>query len=65
MADPDAAEAARALNRLRWGNRVAVRAAEVATERIEELPDAEVVRMAHNAAEEVERRRLVARAEGR
>lgn len=38
MADPDASEHARALNRARWGNQVVVRSAETVIERVDELP---------------------------
>jgi hypothetical protein len=38
MADPELTEAAQVLNRGRWGNRVAVRAAQLVIERAAELP---------------------------
>jgi hypothetical protein len=41
ISDADtASEAGRALNRLRWGNQVAVRAAETVIERADQVPDA-------------------------
>jgi hypothetical protein len=40
MADPDASEAARALNARRWGPTAVVNAAQVVITRADELPDA-------------------------
>ena len=48
MADPDASEHARALNRARWGSQVAVRSAEVVIERADELP-ADIREQVHQA----------------
>lgn len=56
MSDPDASEASRAMNRARWGNAAACRAAATVIERRDELPDAlrdEVVRSL-SAAEDSE-----------
>jgi hypothetical protein len=39
MSDPDPASAARELNRIRWGDTVARRAAQVVIDRADQLPD--------------------------
>jgi hypothetical protein len=59
-----ASEAARQLANARWRGQVASRAAAVTAERIAELGDEQVLRLAHAAAEEAARRAAVARAEG-
>lgn len=66
MSKADAAVVqARNAARARWGGQVVTRAAGVVVERAAELGDEQLLRLAHAAAEEAERRRAVARSEGR
>ena len=62
MTDPEATQGARAMNRQRWRGQHVVRCADVVAERIAELPDEQVVRLAHAAAEDAARRAAVRRA---
>jgi hypothetical protein len=65
MSNPDASDLARNAANARWRGRVVSRSLPVVIERIGELADGEVARLAHAAAEETARRAAVATAEER